>query len=174
MRPWNVTAMPPAKCRTTRAHIRPTATREPIGGAVSTLIAAPWFVMSITVATLSTPSGVVSVVRPPTGPEEHLIVGNLGDPRGELFRLVRRGRYFHREAVGELAHEHALDPAELVDIGDDRVADLSLLTALQGKAGRRYVDRPAGIFAAVAKHVASGKLQLDAVVLTASFEPGLE
>lgn len=61
---WNLTAMPPAKCRTTRARLCPTVTGEPIGGAIATFIAAPSLETSINVATCSSPSGVVTVIWP--------------------------------------------------------------------------------------------------------------
>jgi hypothetical protein len=59
-------------------------------------------------------------------------------------------------AAGDLA----LDPADMVEIGDHAVADIADAGRQQGQAPRRHIDDLAGVFAPVGQHVAAEQVHL--------------
>ena len=67
----------------------------------------------------------------------------------------------------ELARDLALQPAEMVDIGDDAVADIAGNRRDQGDAAGRHVDDLAGEFAAIRQHVAAQQVDADALMAPA-------
>ena len=56
---------------------------------------------------------------------EDVAVGEPGELGGELVALARGRRDRHGEAVRELARDHAFQPADMIDIGDDAFARLA-------------------------------------------------
>ncbi|MGA2494473.1 MAG: hypothetical protein ABSF67_16265 [Roseiarcus sp.] len=63
-----------------------------------------------------------------------------GDPSSKLFDFARRRGDLERETTLKLARDLALHTAELVDIGDDVIANLPLIAAFDGYAARRQID----------------------------------
>jgi hypothetical protein len=84
----NSSAMPVAKCRTTRADVLPIVTGEPIGGAASTWSAAPSIERSINAAGYWRPSGVVKVARLPKGLVRRSLRAVVDEPRENLLQLL--------------------------------------------------------------------------------------
>ena len=66
----------------------------------------------------------------------------------------------HGKAVVDDAGDLALDPADMVEIGDHAVADIADAGRQQGQSARRHVDDLAGKFAAVRQHVAAEQVHL--------------
>jgi len=56
---------------------------------------------------------------------EDVAVGKPGQLGGELVALARGGAHAHGEAVVDDAGNLALDPADMVEIGDHAVADIA-------------------------------------------------
>ncbi len=61
----------------------------------------------------------------------------------------------HGEAVVDDPGDLAFDAADMVEIGDDAVADIADARREQGQPARRHIDHLAGEFAAVGQHVAA-------------------
>ena len=61
--------------------------------------------------------------RRSSGEAKRCAVGEPGELGGELVALARGRRDGHGEAVVELAGDQALEPADMVDIGDHALAD---------------------------------------------------
>src|SRR6202041_3546160 len=88
------------------------------------------------------------------------------NPPAELLALESRRMNLESEALAEMARDHPFDPADLADVSDNRIADVPLREADDPEAGRRHVDRPAGIFEAVKQHAAAGERDFEALVTT--------
>ena len=67
----------------------------------------------------------------------------------------------HRKAVVDDAGDLALDPADMVEIGDHAVADIADAGRQQRQAARRHIDDLAGKLAPVRQHVAAEQMHLD-------------
>ncbi len=67
---------------------------------------------------------------------ENVAIGQPGKLRGELVALARGGADGHRKAVVDDAGDLALDPADMVEIGDHAIADIADAGRQQGKATR--------------------------------------
>ena len=65
------------------------------------------------------------------------------------------------------AGDLALEPAEMIDIGDHPVAELRRPQAPSQNAARRHIDDLAGIFAPVGQHVAAEQIDLHPLVFAA-------
>src|SRR5581483_3614735 len=73
------------------------------------------------------------------------------------------------KAVVDDAGDAALDPADMVEIGDHAVADIADAGREQRQPTRRHVDDLAGKLAAVGQHVAAQQMHLDALEAPALF-----
>jgi hypothetical protein len=87
-----------------------------------------------------------------------------GDLLLELFALQAGRNQPDPQAGAEMTSNRSFDPTELIDIGDDAIADAAALNAQQGKTARRHVERPTGIVLAIPEVVPAGKTQVDANV----------
>ena len=105
-------------------------------------------------------AGVAAVFRQ----AELAAVGKPGQRLGQLLAAARRRRDGHGEAVLEHPGDAALDPADLVDIGDDALALARQHRRDQGHAARRHVDGLAGIFLLVLQHETAQQRDLHALV----------
>ena len=94
---------------------------------------------------------------------EDVAVGKPGQLRGELVALARRRADGHCKTVVDDARDLAFDAADMIEVGDDAIADRSDARAEQGKAARRHVDDLAREFTAVRQHVSSKQMHFDAL-----------
>jgi hypothetical protein len=85
---------------------------------------------------------------------QDVAVGKPGELGCELVALSRRRRDRHGEAVLQLPRDLAFQAAEVIDIGDDAVADFAADRGDQRHAARRHVNDLAREFAPVGQHVA--------------------
>src|SRR6185437_8108874 len=98
---------------------------------------------------------------------EDLPVGEPGELRGKLVALAQCRRNAHGEAVLDEAGDLALEPAEMVDIGDDAFAGIANHRSDQGYAAGRHVDDLTRKFAPVGEHVAAEQVDLDPLMAPA-------
>src|SRR5882757_1665900 len=91
---------------------------------------------------------------------EDIAVGEPGELGGKLVALAGGGADRHSKAVVDDPRDLALDPADMVEIGDYAVADIADAGRQQGKAPRRHIDDLAGKFAPVGQHVAAEQMHL--------------
>jgi hypothetical protein len=80
---------------------------------------------------------------------EDIAVGEPGKLGGELVALAGGGADRHRKTVVDDAGDPALDPADMVEIGDHAIADIADAGRQQSEAPRRHIDDLAGKFAAI-------------------------
>ncbi len=170
----NSTAKPPLNWRTTCAGLEPTVTGVPIGGVASTVSAAPERETSMMRTRCCAPArqgqGGVAVARldafvaPILGHAEDLAIGQPSELIGEFLALERRQFHLDREAAVEMTRHRSLDAADLVEIGDDSLADLAARFGLEGDAAGRDVDRRAGEFLPVLAHELAGQAHFDALM----------
>jgi hypothetical protein len=85
----------------------------------------------------------------------------------ELLTFWSRQPHLDCKALIEIPSDHALNPANMVEIGDHALAAKPLLQAQDGDPSRREVDRPAWILVTVPEHIAPGKRELDPLVTAA-------
>ncbi len=85
---------------------------------------------------------------------EDVAVGEPGQLGGELVALARGRTHAHGEAVVDNAGNLALDPADMVEIGDHAVADIADAGRQQGQPAGGHIDDLARKFAAVRQHIA--------------------
>ena len=78
------------------------------------------------------------------------------------FRNVAEMR--HRKAVFEGSRNFALEPAQMVDVGDDAFARLARDRCIERHASRRHVDHLTRIFPPIRQHVAAEKVNLHALM----------
>ena len=90
-------------------------------------------------------------------------VGEPGQRIGQLVALALRGADRHDEAMLDLLEDHALDAADVVDIGDDALADLAAERADEGGVAGRDFEQLAGAFALVGEHAAAEQAELNAL-----------
>ena len=69
----------------------------------------------------------------------------------------------HGKTIVDDAGDLALDPADMVEIGDHAVADIADAGRQQGQSARRHIDDLAGKFAPVRQHVAAEQVDFDAL-----------
>ena len=100
---------------------------------------------------------------------EDIAVGEPGQLRRELVALARGGSHGHGKTVVDDAGDPALDPADMVEIGDHAVADIADAGRQQGQSTRRHIDDLAGKFAPVRQHVAAQQMDLHPLEAPALF-----
>jgi hypothetical protein len=100
---------------------------------------------------------------------ENVAVGEPGQLGRELVALARGRADRHGEAVVDDAGDLALDPADMVEIGDDAVADIADAGRQQRQPSRRHVDDLAGKLTPVRQHVAAEQVNLDPLKTPAFF-----
>ena len=88
-------------------------------------------------------------------------VGEPSELGCELVALARGGCNGHCKAVLEMARNHALEPPDMIDIGNDAFRNLATDRCDQGHSAGRHVDNLARIFAPVRKHVAAEQIDGD-------------
>jgi hypothetical protein len=101
---------------------------------------------------------------------KRVMLDKPGDPSGELFDFALRRGDPKRETILKLARNHALDPAKLVDIGDDVIANAARIAALNGDATSRQIDRHAGALEAVREQASTRQHEFGAFQLATPFE----
>ena len=75
----------------------------------------------------------------------------------------------HGKAVVDDAGDFALDPADMVEIGDHAVADIADAGRQQRQPAGRHVDDLAGKFAPVRQHIAAEQVHLHPLKAPALF-----
>jgi mannose-6-phosphate isomerase-like protein (cupin superfamily) len=91
---------------------------------------------------------------------ENVAVGKPGQLRCELVALARGRAHGHGKAIVDDAGNLALDPADVVEIGDDAVADIADAGRQQRQSTRRHIDDLARKFAAVRQHITPQQMDL--------------
>ena len=86
-----------------------------------------------------------------------------------LSRLRALAEMVMAKPLSIVARDLALEPAEMIDIGDDPFARLADHRRHQRHAARRHVDHLAGKFAPVLQHIAAEQVDLDALKAPALF-----
>src|SRR5229473_3179309 len=89
---------------------------------------------------------------------EDIAVGKPGQLGSEFVALARGGAHGHGETVVDNAGDLAFDPADMVEIGDDAIADIADAGRQQGEPPRRHIDDLAWKFAAVRQHIAAEQM----------------
>jgi len=97
---------------------------------------------------------------------QEFTIGKPGQLRRELVALARRRGDRHRKSGRQHADNRALEPADMIDIGNDAFARLAAHRADDRHAAGRHVEHLAGEFAPVRQHVAAE--QIDAHALEAA------
>ena len=100
---------------------------------------------------------------------EFVAVEQEGELSGEFFALVLRGDQLHGEAAAVFhdADDFAFDAADMVEVGDDALAQSQFDGRFDGCATDRDVVELAGIFLAVLAHEAAEQGHCDALVTAA-------
>ena len=85
---------------------------------------------------------------------ENVAVGEPGQLRRELVAFARGRAHGHGKTVVDNAGDPALNPADMVEIGDHAVADIADPGRQQGQSTRRHINDLARKFAPVRQHIA--------------------
>ena len=101
------------------------------------------------------------------GQVQDVTVGQPGQSVGQLVSLATGGRDGHGEPGFDVTRDLALDPADMVDIGDNRIANFALDRADDISAAWRDAGNLAGKFAPVGKHAPPKQVHLHAPVAAA-------
>ncbi len=167
--------MPPSKWRTTRPGVLPSVTTLPTDGRSAMVTAAPERETSIsrpvTAADVvadrdvdgripGNDSFVPSVLRQ----AERVSVRQPGELRGELVPLPDRGADGESEPQFGVPYDLTLDPAEMLDVEDDSLADEASHRCHDGDPARGHVEGLARIFLAARQHVAAQERDADALM----------
>jgi hypothetical protein len=88
--------------------------------------------------------------------------GELGR---EFVALAVGGVDAHGKALLENPQDLALEPADMVDIGDDAFADLAKIGSHQRRAAWRHIQNLAGKFLLIGEHIAPKQSQIDPLEL---------
>ena len=94
---------------------------------------------------------------------EDVPVGEPGQRVRQLVALALRSADRHDEAVLDLLQDHALDAADVVDIGDYPLADLAEKGLTKDGVAGRNLEQLAGAFAPVGEHATAEQAELNAL-----------
>src|SRR5207253_207460 len=90
-------------------------------------------------------------------------VGKPGELGGELVALARGCRDRHREPGGKHPGDGALEPTEVIDIGDHALPRLAGDRCLHGNISGRHVYDLTGEFPPIREHVTAQQIDTDAL-----------
>ena len=107
--------------------------------------------------------------RRSSGEVEQMAVGQPGELGGKLVALARGRGDGRGEAILEMPGADAFQPADMVDIGDDALAELRKYRCKHRHAAGRHVYDLARKFAPVRQHVAAEQVHFHTLETAAFF-----